>query len=326
VKNNIIGAAKVDLDKTKIPIDSAAGAGRMLLHRQLEIWRSLEPSVRVANEPEALHELRVTARRMLAILQLLDSIPVTGASALRARLQALLRRTSAARDLDVQISDIGAVNRLTTQGALQGVLNRLARQRARQQDLLLHQLDSPRISRLFAALGRLAAQPSRLESRRPVTQVARQLIRRRYRKLHIAALRVAANPTAEHCHEMRLETKKLRYIGESLESAYGSPMRRFLRRLQKLQLTLGKINDAHHAMDCLELQRRNSRRSLSQEALSAMMRMRRRHARRVARYLAELPGVWHRVSGKRWRRLRQSLRSIEGGIPADHDSRVQRAA
>jgi CHAD domain-containing protein len=220
----------------------------------------------------------------------------------------LLRRTSAARDLDVQIAELGAINRLTRNRAMKTPLDDLSQQRARQQINLLRLLNSPRTARLFAALDRLMQYLARFHDRRTVAQVARQLLQLRYRKLRNAALRVTRNPSAARCHAMRLQTKNLRYVAELLEPTYGKPMRRFLRRLQKLQSILGQINDAHHAIEFLQSQRRRRRR-LSPEAVAAMTHMAGRHSRHLARNVSELPEVWRRASGKRWHRLCRCLRT-----------------
>ncbi|MFI4889437.1 MAG: CHAD domain-containing protein [Steroidobacterales bacterium] len=290
-----------------LPTEAAVVAGRMLLRRQLDAWRHLEPSVRLAEDPEALHRLRVTGRRLIAVLRLLEATPVDEARGLRKHMQDLLRRTSAVRDLDVRIAEFGAANRIPRNQSLQSLVDELVRQRARQQVNLLRVLDSARTARLFAALDRLCAHRSQVHSRRTVAQVAGQLIRRRYRKLRKVAAHVIRNPDAHRCHAMRLETKNLRYLAEMLGSTYGTPMRRFVRRLQKLQSVLGRINDAHQALGFLELPAQRRCRSLSPQVAIAMTHLRRRHSRHLTLYLGQLPEVWSRASGKRWQRLRKSL-------------------
>jgi triphosphatase len=270
-----------------MPNEAADVAGRLLLRQQLDVWRFLEPSARLADDPEALHRLRVTGRRLIATLRLLQSARVAGSHRPRTHLQKLLSRTSTARNLDVQIAEISAVNRLTRNRPLQTLVDELGRRRAREQLILLRALNSPGTARLFAALNRLAEFVPRVHSRRTVAQIARQQIRHRHQNLRKAALHVVRHPSAGRCHVMRLEVKNMRYVAELLAPTYGAPMRRFLRRLQKLQEVLGRINDTHHTLGFLESQQLR-RRSASPEAVVTMTRMRRRHSQHMARYLGTL--------------------------------------
>ncbi len=290
------------------PTEAAPAAGGKLLRRQLDAWRHLEPSVRLADDTGALHRLRVTGRRMTGILRLLEATPVGEARGLRRHLQELLRQTSAARDLDVRIAEFVAANRRTRNQSLQGLADELGRRRAREQLRLLRLLDSPRTARLFTALDRLCTRGARDHGRRPVAQVAPQLVLDRHRKLQKIAARVLRKPDAVRCHALRLETKNLRYVVDMLRGVYGAPMNRYLRRLQQLQTLLGRINDAHQAIGFLEMQGRRRRRDLSPADFVAMDNMKRRQTRRLARCLGELPQAWRRASAKRWRQLCRSLR------------------
>src|SRR5215471_17152244 len=77
------------------------------LRRLLGAWRRHEPGARLGEDPEELHQLRVTARRVDAVLGLFKrQLP---AALVRARkpTKAVLRSLGAARDLDVQLSELG---------------------------------------------------------------------------------------------------------------------------------------------------------------------------------------------------------------------------
>src|SRR5215475_7861294 len=76
------------------------------LRRLLAAWRRHEPGARIGEDPEELHQLRVTARRIDATLGLFKRhLP---AALVRARkpTKAVLRSLGAARDLDVQLSEL----------------------------------------------------------------------------------------------------------------------------------------------------------------------------------------------------------------------------
>jgi CHAD domain-containing protein len=304
----------------------AALIARMFLRQQLTVWRGLEPAVRAAHDPEALHQLRVTGRRMVAILRMLEAASAIRSNRLRRAVRALMRRMNAARDLDVQIAEIGAITHSTLNGSLQPLLQRLTQRRTARQRTLLRLLDSPHCSQLIAALEGIAAAPRSWGNGPTIAQVAQRLLRKRYRKLRAAAAQVAARADVGGCHAMRLHAKKLRYTAEPLLVTYGKPMRRFLRRLRELQTLLGRINDANHALASLESYERRAAPTLSSAAALALERMAEQQERRLAMAVDALPGAWQRTAGRRWRRLRARLQDkAAGSQPIDSDSSVHSA-
>src|SRR5262250_1988738 len=76
------------------------------LRRLLAAWRRHEPGARLGENPEELHQLRVTARRIDATLGLFKrQLPPSLVRARKAT-KAILRSLGAARDLDVQLSEL----------------------------------------------------------------------------------------------------------------------------------------------------------------------------------------------------------------------------
>ena len=76
------------------------------LRRLLAAWRRHEPGARLGEDPEELHQLRVTARRIDATLALFKrQLPAALVRARKAT-KAILRSLGAARDLDVQLSEL----------------------------------------------------------------------------------------------------------------------------------------------------------------------------------------------------------------------------
>jgi CHAD domain-containing protein len=289
------------------PAMPAVSVGQALLRQQLDSWREIEPAVRLGDDAEALHQLRVTGRRIVAMLRLLEAVPVGGARSLRRRVQALLRRTGTLRDLDVQRIELDALNATLTQRELQPLVEQVGRLRMKQQQSMVGLLDSPRVRQLFAALETVATATPARGARIPIATVARRQIRRHYRRVRQQALSLADRASVEQCHQLRLETKKLRYLAEPFAAFYGEPMRQFLRRLRRLQSLLGRINDSHHAIASLEVQIAQRRR-LPPAALYAMGRMAAQHQHRIEEASGGLSRAWRRCSGKVWRRLRRRLR------------------
>src|SRR5438445_11960864 len=76
------------------------------LGRLLGVWRQHEPGARLGHDPEALHQLRVTTRRIDATLGLFrQQLPLALAHARRTA-KTVLRTLGAARDLDVQLAQL----------------------------------------------------------------------------------------------------------------------------------------------------------------------------------------------------------------------------
>lgn len=289
------------------PAMPALSVGQALLRQQLDSWREIEPAVRLGDDPEALHQLRVTGRRIVAMLRLLESVPMGGARSLRRRVQALLRRTATLRDLDVQRIELDALNATLSERELQPLVEEVGRLRLKRQRFLVGLLDSPRVRQLFTALETLATATPVRAARISIATVARRQIRRHYRRVRQQALSLADRASIEQCHQLRLETKKLRYLSEPFAAFYSEPMRRFLRRLRRLQSLLGRINDSHHAIASLEVQIAQRRR-LPAAALYAMGRVAAQHQHRMNEARDGLSRAWRRCSGKAWRRLRRRLR------------------
>jgi len=284
----------------------AIAAGQALLSRQIAAWRQVEPSVRLGEDPEALHQWRVTGRRLVALLRLLESVPLPGALRLRRRVQALIRRTSAMRDLDVQRTELEAIDRALPGQPLVGVVQSLDARRLRARTALLRLLDSERFRRVLAALDTLAAVTPTRHAEIPLAVVAEAVIRRRHRRVRRQARLVNESTDAESLHQLRLAAKKLRYVLEPLAALYGEPLQHYLRRLQQLQTLLGRHNDACHAIDTLE-RLAAGRRRLPAAALFAMGRAAQQQHALVLEVRGRLPGALHRISGRRWRDLRNRM-------------------
>jgi triphosphatase len=289
------------------PAMPAVTVGQALLRQQLNSWREFEPAVRLGDDAEALHRLRVTGRRIVAMLRLLEAVPMGGARQLRRRVQTLLRRTSPLRDLDVQRTELDAVNAALSQRELEPLVEQVGRLRLRQQRFLVGLLDSPRVRHLFTALETLATATPVRAARIPIATVARAQVRRRYRRVRQQALPLGERASIEQCHQLRLEAKKLRYLAEPFAAFYAEPMQRFLRRLRRLQSLLGRINDSHHAIGSLERQIAQRRR-LPAAALFAMGRVAEQQQHRMNEARDGVSRAWRRSSGKVWRRLRRRLR------------------
>ncbi len=294
---------------------SALEAGRRLLQDELARWSAHRSAVLAGGDREALHRLRVSGRRLIAVLRSLECAPLRQALPLRRRLTGLVRVCGAARDLDVQRAEIEALRPEPAAPELQPLLAKLDRRREREQARLQKVLAAPRAARLFAALDALAQPLPAEPSSRPLACVAEELLTQRYKRLRRAARRVDRQPSREHCHALRLEAKKLRYLSELLVPLYGRPLRRYLERLQELQTLLGRINDSHHAIATLELEAGHAGRVLPAAVVFAMGRAAGQHQARLRAAGEHVAVACRRTSGRRWRRLRAEAGAVNSAVP-----------
>ena len=233
------------------PDDSAAAAARAVLRFHLRAFASAEPAAR-AGEVEPVHQLRVATRRLRTALRLFGPLlPARFAAAAHRDLAWLGGAIGAVRDLDV-LSELlrGQAARLDPElrraGGPLGVM--LQEQRARALAALGTALDAKRCRRLLERLAAFA------DSRAPVGRgtrlgdVAPDLLRPHVRAVVRAGRRLGPDAAPPELHRLRVRVKRLRYALETLRSLGDRATRELLARLERLQDTLGKGQDAATAI------------------------------------------------------------------------------
>ena len=229
------------------PDDSAAAAARAVLRYHLRAFASAEPSAR-AGEIEPVHQLRVATRRLRAALRLFAPLlPARFATAAHRDLAWLARAIGAVRDLDV-LSELVRKQAARLEPELRRASGPLGvalhEQRAQALAALGTALDSKRGRRLLERLAAFA------ESRAPVGRgvrlgdVAPDLLRPHVRAVVRAGRRLGPDAEPAELHRLRVRTKRLRYALETLRSLGDRSTRELLGRLERLQDTLGKGQDA----------------------------------------------------------------------------------
>ena len=223
-----------------------------ILAQYLSLLRQNELAVVRNEDPEGIHQFRVTLRRLRSVVRayrdLMDEVVYRH---LAAELRWLQSQLGPARDLDVFISETLEPIRRRFQNL--PVLVRLidvagARCRtARHQAHLT--LEQPRYTRLQLSIYRwLATQSWRRQSATAslagsATDFANRLMKKQHKKLRRLGDQKEI-PEAE-LHELRVAGKKMRYLGEAFRSLYKEkPFRKYHQRLAGLQDCLGALNDA----------------------------------------------------------------------------------
>jgi CHAD domain-containing protein len=219
------------------------------LGEQAEKLKALDPMVR-RDEPDAVHQMRVTTRRLRAALRSYRRL-LRGTGHLAGELKWLGRVLGEARDAEVLPAHLRA--ELDTFGVEQimgPVRARLqvhfAPVTARARAGVLAALDSRRYLSLLDELDTVIAEPElRPRAARPAGDVLPREVRRAYRKTARRMDRAwRAGPGMEAgLHEARKAAKRARYAGEVATLALGRPAGRFTRRMKKVQSVLGDHQD-----------------------------------------------------------------------------------
>ncbi|WP_298242135.1 CYTH and CHAD domain-containing protein [uncultured Bradyrhizobium sp.] len=230
----------------------------------LHLLQSL-PAAEDGRDPEGVHQLRVSLRRLRSALDLMRSVgALSDLDALRSEAKWLAQALSAARDWDVfRLETLPAV--ATACPAVAG-FDALGRAAARRQSDAYrgahHALDDRRCAVFLIGLGHwietrgwrndVAAEDlGRLAE--PAVNFAQRILSEQHAKV-LRRGRRFKSLTIEELHRVRLATKRLRYLGEFLLPLYEDrkSTRRFSRRLADLQEQLGAFNDMAVTASLLE--------------------------------------------------------------------------
>jgi CHAD domain-containing protein len=253
------------------------------------------------SDAEALHDLRVSVRRLRSTLSAWRG-PLGDAvrdKDLR-RLRRVARATGEARNAEVLLAWIEGIHGSLPPGhraAASWLADRL-RSRARGADL------SRAVRRLRTAaddLGDRLRRVGRTRRRRSPGAFAAALARRIRAQVAVVGgclARVDEGTDPALLHRARIEGKRLRYLLDPLRHVPGTDAAKAEKALKRLQDLLGDLNDAHLAVSALRTARREAGedRRLSGEAapglraglLGLETRARRREAQLLARVRAEV--------------------------------------
>jgi CHAD domain-containing protein len=231
---------------------TAGGIVLAYVHEQAGILRAYDPLVRL-DAPDALHKMRVTARRLRSALQGHRRILDRDATApLVADLRWLGVELAPARDAEVLATRFNAaVDALPTEEILGPVAGQLTRRFAREQaqgrTRAMAALDSDRYLQLQERLDALLTEPPL--TRRGRRRATRELPRAIDRALRRTSARRSHADSATDSdreaalHEVRKAAKRTRYVLEVAEPALGTKARKLRKRIKDVQSILGEHHD-----------------------------------------------------------------------------------
>jgi|CXWL01.1.fsa_nt_gi CHAD domain-containing protein len=256
--------AKAQSDPDRLtPDDTVATAARKAIRRHFDRLRTYEDGTRSGEDPEDLHQMRVSTRRMRATLDV--CAPALDAAAVRPfakDLRRLARRLGAVRDLDV-FGEHNATYLASLPAAeapeLEPLLAAWRERRAAARDRLLGLMEGDRYRRLEHALAAYveddaAGEPAPFgKAHEPRPRLLRHLVPafiygrlaavRAYEPWLPPVTTIEATPLDRY-HALRIATKRLRYALEVFADVLGPAAGEALAALKRLQEHLGELQDA----------------------------------------------------------------------------------
>ena len=226
----------------------------ILLHRALEVrlarLQELLENDLWSEDSEQLHQVRVAARRLGAVLDLVDAEIYPGHKGHRRALKNLVDILGLTRELDVHAGHLSTYHheaRTPTQAAvIEHLLDLVDRGRAKARRTMNKKLERLRLP----DLRRLLEVPALRNPFQPISlqEAAWACLEPRSEAAlgDLASLAAHEDPLA--LHKTRVRIKKLRYAIEALESAFAECPESVLRDLRGLQTALGD----HHDLATLE--------------------------------------------------------------------------
>lgn len=287
-----VKAAAIEL----VPEMSIENAFRTVARAGLaQIKANLHGTIRY-RDPEFIHQMRVGTRRLRStFIAFRAAIPSAASSGIRRDLRGATQALGAARDWDVLCESLSAARstRFPERASLEALLRRVASRRSASLRRARRAIDAAEFRRALMRTQRwLASAPWRENIpaevlTAPVAPLARRALKRLFRKA-LACGENAAALRGDDLHQLRIRIKRLRYACEFFASLYTRRRSHpFLRHLQRLQDTLGELNDlavAERLLDRVSV--------VAPDARPAAARLRGRRQRSERRLLNELDAQW----------------------------------
>jgi CHAD domain-containing protein len=259
-----------------------------------------DPLVRTSGDPEAVHQARVSTRKLRSHLRtfgpLLDP---EWTEPLRSELGWLAMGLGAVRDREVLLERLRQRAKSLPAADLRSagsLLHILEVEIDTLRKKLLAELGSMRYVDLLERLVAAAHSPATLpEADQPASAVLPPLAAGPWRRLRSAVRQLPDPPTDPELHRIRILAKRARYAAEAVAPVAGSAAAAFARAAAKLQTVLGEHQDSVTAQAWLRSARISGRRAFVAGELIAMEHIAAEEAR------AKWPKVWKALDRKQLR-------------------------
>lgn len=219
-----------------------------LIQRQTRRLGKLQSAVLAGGDPEALHQLRVSLRRLRTALALFAPALELPEGVSEARLAGVARRTGLSRDLDVLAhrfeSRLLPALPARERERLAPALKRLARDRKAAHGDLVETLSGGRYLKLLARLARWQRRPAYTAlGELPLLAWLPDWQAPVAADLFLQPGWRAQDPRADSLHGLRKRIKAVRYALEHLEPFLDATLLAWLADLRQAQDDLGELHD-----------------------------------------------------------------------------------
>ena len=304
-----------DLGPTQI--DATLSAGEVafaILRRHFAAMLAHEPGVRLGEDPEELHDMRVATRRLRAALKLYSDALPKRAERYERDLKWVAGALGEVRDLDVHLGRLSEEASMNGE-ALEEVVALLRERRVEARRRMLQALDSNRYERLVASFSGTLRRGHSPTPTAPILEAAPELLRDRYKKVRKAANTLSEDSPKEHFHDLRKKGKRLRYALEPLREIYGKPAKKMVKLLKKTQDDLGDHQDLVVARGLMEeLGVAGDRPARAAFSMGSMAERYGREAAEIrAGFLGSRP-LRTLKNGKEWKKLRKKKLEKRAGV------------
>jgi len=281
---------------------AASRSTRLLLEARAKALKQHLPKA-IDGDGIGVHHARVASRRLREVVPVLAK-DVKGNKPRKAqrKIRRLTRALGAVRELDVTLTvlDELAARDTLPRDALEDVRAHVVAEREARRATMLKRMEKVNVEKLDRRLASVAESLDDAESEEWRKALAGRLAKRG--KALLAAMRDAGqlyNP--ERLHQVRIETKKLRY---GLEIAADSGIRSaapLVRQLRKVQDTLGRLHDLQVLQEHVAaVQTKPPTRQVPQGGLAAVASLLEEECRHLhGRYLALAPALTSAVDKSR---------------------------
>jgi triphosphatase len=228
-------------------IDDSMSAGEVafaILRRHFAVMLAHEPGVRLGEDPEELHDMRVATRRLRATLRLYAEALPKRAERFEKDLHWAADALGDVRDLDVHLERLAEEALVDgNEEYLEKAITALKERRIEARRRMLEVLNSDRYERLVSGFSGMLRRGRSPAPTSPILEVAPELIRRRHKKVRKAARGLTEDSPPEAFHDLRKKGRRLRYALEPLQEIYGKPAKQMIGRLKSVQDDLGEQQD-----------------------------------------------------------------------------------
>ncbi len=293
------------------PSSSLGDVASAALARNVKRFGENGAAVRLQDDPDALHDLRVASRRLRAALSEFSGILPVSSVRIRNELGQLGVSLGAVRDLDVEIAQLVSWQRSAdAQDDMIPLIEFLESERATARDAMQRTMGSARWGRVSTALERLVARgPLRnsSEPRREARAVAPNLLFATEAKVRKAAIRAEEDPSPQALHRLRIRCKRLRYSLEFFAPVFRGRADDTIEGLVAMQDLLGSHQDAIVAISRFQQLARERAGTMPPAAIFTMGRLVERHRVEAAELRERAGPAYRRFHKKPWKKFAKHL-------------------